>query len=48
MGSRTVSAEVLIYWGKCFSDWNQYVDDCHVKCMNNFGHHVDEEEDGSS
>ena len=22
------------------------MDDCNVKCMNQFGHHVDEEEDG--
>ena len=48
MESRIVSAESLIEWNKWFSAWNQYVDDCHVKSMNNFVHHVDEEEDGIS
>ena len=33
---------------KWFSDQNQYVDNCHVKWMKKFGHHVDEEEGSSS
>ena len=48
MESRIVSAESLIEWNKWFSAWNQYVDNCHVKQMKKFGHHVDVEEDGSS
>ena len=48
MESRTVITEALIEWSKWFSAQNQYMDDCHVKWMNNFGHHVGEEEDGSS
>ena len=41
MESRTVSSEALIKWNKWFSAWKQYVDDCHVKLMKKFGHHVD-------
>ena len=48
MESGTVSAEALIKWNKQFSACNQYVDDCHVKWMTNSGHHVDEEDYGSS
>ena len=33
---------------KLFSAWNQYVYDCHIKRMKNFGHNVDKEEGGSS
>ena len=43
-----MSAEALIEWNKWFSARNQYVDDYHVKWMKKFGHHVDEEEGGSS
>ena len=42
-----MSAEVLIKRTKWFSARNKYVDDCHVKWMKNFGHHVIEEEDKS-
>ena len=44
----TVSPEAINEWNKWFSARNQCVDDCHVKYMNKFGHHVDEEEDESS
>ena len=44
----TWSAEALIKWNKWSGAWNQFPDYCHVKMMNNFGHYVDEEEDGSS
>ena len=47
MKSIRVSAEALIEWNQWFIARNQYVDDCHLKCMNKFGHHVDEEYDGS-
>ena len=46
MQSRTVSAEALKERKKWFSDWNQYVDYCHIKQVKQFGHHLDEEEDG--
>ena len=48
MESITVSEEALIQWNKWFSARNQYVDDCHVKAMNNFGRNMDEEEYGIS
>ena len=41
MESITVSAEALIEWNKWFSARNQYVYNCHVKRIDNFGHHVD-------
>ena len=42
-----MNAEALIYCNKLFSARNQYMDDVLVKWMSNFGHHVDEEKDGS-
>ena len=48
MKSGTVISETLLEWNKWFSACNHYVDDCRVKWMDNFGHHVNEEEDGSS
>ena len=48
MESRTLSWEALIKRNNWFSDRNQYVDDYHLKWMKKFGHHVYEEEDGSS
>ena len=48
MGSIAVSAEAIIEWNKWISVRKQYVDDCHVKWMNKFGHHVDEEGYGIS
>ena len=48
MESRTVSAEALIHCKKWFSARNQYVYYFHVKLMKKFGHHVDEEQDGSN
>ena len=48
MYSIAVSSQALIEWNKWFSARNQCVDDCHVKFMNNFSRHVDEQEDGSS
>ena len=32
---------------KWFCARNEYMEDCHVKCMKKFGYNVDEEEDGS-
>ena len=43
-----MSVETLIEWNKWFFDRDDYMKDFHVKCMKRFGHHVDEEEDGSS
>ena len=48
MESRTAIAEALINCNKWFSASNQYIDDFHVKQIRKFGHHVDEEEYGSS
>ena len=40
-----MNAEALFERKKWFSARNQYLDNCNVKWMNQFGHHVDEEED---
>ena len=45
MESIPVISEALIERNKWFSDPNEYLDDCHVKWMKNFGHNVDAEED---
>ena len=48
MKSITVSTELLIKCNNLFSDRKQYIYDWHVKWINEFGHHVDEEEGKSS